>query len=707
MKKSQSLRIKAFALIMVFAVILMAISVYVSWRLFEYTTDDEYKTTAVNLTQTEAVLVDGDQLDVYGKRVREIYQKYIAEHDGVLVMDDMDETEREAYLALFEEVYDMPGYKAQEAKLRELSGANDVMYMYITLWDVENGTIIYLMDGSPEGETTPVGYIEQFKENDLEQIQMGDNHILSYVTNYPEYGWLCTATSLIHSSDGEIVAHAYADISMQHVMEHGYKFMINMGVMMLLAILLLMPVILYVFDRFMVLPIKRISKAAAEFVSNRNEETEEKVFDSVEINRKDEIGQLSDSMRKMEIEINDYIRNTMDITAEKERVGAELHIATEIQAAMLPSVFPAFPTRKEFDIFASMHPAKEVGGDFYDFFLIDDDHLAMVIADVSGKGVPAALFMTIAKILIKNRTQSGGSPAEILYDINNMLCEGNKAQLFVTVWLGILTLSTGKGMAANAGHEDPVIRRKGSDFELIKYRHSPALGVMENIRFREHEFELFPGDTLFVYTDGVPEATNTNDELYGTTRMMNELNEHKGERLEMLLKAIREDINEFVGQAPQFDDITMLGFDYYGQEGQKVKELQITATRERLDEVNTFVEETLEDLECSPRIAMQILVALEELYVNIASYAYAPGVGEAIIRVDYDCKQDMVKLELADWGIEFNPLEKEDPDVTLSAEERRLGGLGIYMVKKSMDLFTYERRDGKNIVTIGKKLGRK
>nr|MCR5235206.1 serine/threonine-protein phosphatase [Lachnospiraceae bacterium] len=228
---------------------------------------------------------------------------------------------------------------------------------------------------------------------------------------------------------------------------------------------------------------------------------------------------------------------------------------------------PAFPNRKEFDLYATMNPAKEVGGDFYDFFMVDDDHIALVMADVSGKGVPAALFMVIAKTLIKTRTQQGGLPGDILSEVNDTLCEGNDAELFVTVWLAIIEISTGKGWAANAGHEHPAIRRKGGDFELSIYKHSPAVATMEGIPFKQHEFELNPGDTLYVYTDGVAEATNVNNELYGNDRMINALNANKDIDLKEALANIRKDIDEFVGEAPQFDDITMLMFNYYGKDG--------------------------------------------------------------------------------------------------------------------------------------------
>lgn len=266
----------------------------------------------------------------------------------------------------------------------------------------------------------------------------------------------------------------------------------------------------------------------------------------------------------MEVDIRQYIDNLTAVTAEKERIGAELGVATQIQASMLPCIFPAFPDRPEFDIYASMTPAKEVGGDFYDFFLVDEDHLALVIADVSGKGVPAALFMVIAKTLLKNCAQTGLSPKAVLEKVNDQLCESNEAEMFVTVWLGILEISTGKLTAANAGHEYPALQRAGGDYELVQDKHGFVLAGMEGSRYREYELTLLPGDTLFVYTDGVAEATDAHDELFGTDRMLAALNGSRDALPDALLPAVKAGIDAFVGEAPQFDDITMLGLRYRG-----------------------------------------------------------------------------------------------------------------------------------------------
>jgi len=278
----------------------------------------------------------------------------------------------------------------------------------------------------------------------------------------------------------------------------------------------------------------------------------------------DEIQVLAESFSDLSAKTLQYVDQVQRVTAEKERIGTELSMATAIQASQLPKLFPAFPTRPEFDINASMTPAKEVGGDFYDFFLIDPDHIALVMADVSGKGVPAALFMMVARVLIKSHLQNGQRLGEALSNVNNQLCEGNELDLFVTVWAAVIEISTGKGVAVNAGHEHPALRRAGGLYELITYRHSLALAAMDGLPFKEHPFQLNPGDSLFVYTDGVAEATDTHNELFGTDRMLDALNEDPDAAPKDVLTHVMDNIHRFVDGAEQFDDITMLSFKYIG-----------------------------------------------------------------------------------------------------------------------------------------------
>ena len=279
----------------------------------------------------------------------------------------------------------------------------------------------------------------------------------------------------------------------------------------------------------------------------------------------DEIQVLAESFDDLSQKTKKYIEDITEITAEKERVNTELNMANQIQSSMLPHIFPAFPTRSEFDIYASMDPAKEVGGDFYDFFLIDDDHLCMVIADVSGKGVPAALFMMVSKAMLKNNALSGRSPGEILALTNDTICSNNKMQMFVTVWLGILEISTGRITAANAGHEYPAVLQDGC-FSLLHDKHGFIIGGMEGMKYKEYEIQLHPGDKLFLYTDGVPEATDSENKMFGPDRMLTALQKAKDAEPDRILEAVREAVEGFVRDAEQFDDLTMLCVEYKGPE---------------------------------------------------------------------------------------------------------------------------------------------
>ena len=330
-----------------------------------------------------------------------------------------------------------------------------------------------------------------------------------------------------------------------------------------LALLVIIGQSLYL-HRALLRPLKQISDEATRF-SEENVAADCKLQETVR--SKDEIGQLAASIDNMEEQIQSYVENLTRVTAEKERIGAELSLATRIQTAMLPHIFPPFPDRHEFDLYASMDPAKEVGGDFYDFFLIDDDHLCLVTADVSGKGIPAALFMMACKIILQSCAMLGNSAAEILTRTNEAICSNNPEQMFITVWLGILEISTGRLRAANAGHEYPVLKRAGGPFELFRDKHGLVAGSIEGIEYKEYELQLGPGDKIFVYTDGVREARNADKEQFGTERMLAALNESRDADPEQILKDVRGAVDGFVKDAEQFDDLTMLCIEYHGPGG--------------------------------------------------------------------------------------------------------------------------------------------
>lgn len=334
----------------------------------------------------------------------------------------------------------------------------------------------------------------------------------------------------------------------------------RMGIMLLAVLAVLLTAASLLLGKRIVKPLNAITKRISQINVENPEFKMDKAFRTG-----DEIEVLAQSFAAISHKTVEYVRQVKKITAEKERVSVELQLSHDIQVNMLPNIFPAFPERKEFDIYASMLPAKEVGGDFYDFYLVDDSHLVMVIADVSGKGIPAAMFMMASKIIINNISTMGVSdPAQILEAANRQITSNNPAEMFITVWLGILNIQTGLLTAANAGHEYPCLMRKGGRFALYKDRHGFVLGGMEGSQYHSYEVQLYPGDAVFVYTDGVSEANNAKEELFGTGRLEEALNRDPEASCKQLLENVSASVAAFVEEEPQFDDTTMLAVRYNG-----------------------------------------------------------------------------------------------------------------------------------------------
>ena len=418
--------------------------------------------------------------------------------------------------------------------------------------------------GKLSGNEYPPDVAEQYL-NFYKNSKPGD---FWYYPNKTEWGYAYTTSIVVRTSSGKPLGVMSVDIYM-HEIETAMRVY---PVTVFFAGLILASLFVFLLTRWMnrrvINPLKSLQVSASDFVAQANgEDVESLNFDAPKINTQDEIQALSDALIEMTMDTKKYMTNLLIETKEREKISADLNAAAQIQDGMLPHIFPGIPERTDFELFASMNPAKEVGGDFYDFFFIDKDHLALVIADVSGKGIPAALFMVISKTIIKNRAVMGDSisPAKILQDANNQLCEGNGPGLFVTVWLGILDLNTGVITAANAGHEYPAIRQPGKNFELLKDSHGLVLAGLENSTYKEYEIKLEPGATIFIYTDGVPEATNAHNELFELDRLEKALNINPAAKPKDLLPIIRREVDRFVGDAPQFDDLTMLSLTYYGR----------------------------------------------------------------------------------------------------------------------------------------------
>ena len=417
---------------------------------------------------------------------------------------------------------------------------------------------------------------------------------------------------------------------------------------------------------------------------------------TVDVRSNVEFSSLSDDINSTVSTLKRYIAEAA------ARIDKELEYAKQIQLSALPT---NFPKGEDYSIYAQMIAAKEVGGDFYDFYKLNDNTVAFLVADVSGKGIPAAMFMMTAKTIIKDLAESGMAVNDIFTKANKKLCENNESGMFVTAWMGILDIPSGKLQFANAGHNPPLLKKANGKFEYLKTRAGFVLAGMEGIRYRAGELTLEEGDRLFLYTDGVPEATNVNNELYGEDRLLEFMNKNSTATATELLPKLKKNIDLFVGEAPQFDDITMLNFDYNYKKGDEQAMNKIfPAKTDALTDVLSFVEQTLESANCSMKIQTAICVAIEEVFVNVAHYAYGGESGDVELKILFNEKTRTVTFQMIDGGIPFDPLKKPDPDVTLSANEREIGGLGIFITKKTMDEISYAYEDGKNVLTMVKKI---
>ena len=445
------------------------------------------------------------------------------------------------------------------------SSVKETNLLYYYVFVPYEDDLMYIWDSDATEDEPPLGYREEYMKNGgkeaVEAIYRPDPPENMKITRDETYGYIASAFYPVFNGAGEPVAVVGVDMSMPNIL---MKITESVAILVfsVLVITGLSAAAMYInLRRNLVVPLGQLNSAAKETVENIDQQREL----DLDIHTGDELETLASSFDRMYGELRDYIKENAAITAKQERIETELSLATKIQADMLPNVFPAFPDRNDFDIYASMTPAKEVGGDFYDFFLVDDDHLALVMADVSGKGVPAALFMMMTMIMIRNQALTGKSPEDVLTSVNDQICLNNREQLFVTVWLGILELSTGKLIASNAGHEKPIIKHAEGDYELIMDKHGLVVGAMGGIRYRDYELRLYPGSKLFLYTDGLMEAADESEGIFGSERALETLNRAKNAPPRELLEYVKSEVKRFEGGAPRFDDLTLLCLEYNGQ----------------------------------------------------------------------------------------------------------------------------------------------
>ena len=510
----------------------------VFWRSFSESFEEEFSESSYHMADTASVLVDGDHIDEYlaGEEMEEYWEtkEYLdifcqRMNVSLIYVIQVDTSDYGSFVSVFNCVN---------------NSADDTNY---TEWEL----------GHREVQEYK-GYRSFYKE-----IYEYGNVYGTFFEIPPRAGLKPFITTLIPiwDSAGDVSAILCIQRPASQFYELLVPYLISVVITTIFLSLLSGFSLFHFLRKKVVRPIRKVSEEATRFAR------ENTIAEPLgHISGYHEISDLASSIDTMESDMVKYMEHLTEVTAEKERLGAELSLASTIQEKALPNQFPAFPDRTEFDIYASMTPAKEVGGDFYNFFLIDHDHLLMLIGDVSGKGIPAALFMMQNNIILSDRARMGGTPAEIMEFANKRICEQDQSDMFVTLWVGILDLSSGRLISANAGHEDPAVYRKNGSFELCKTKHGLVCGAMPDIRYRDFELQMEPGDKLFIYTDGVPEASDKDFNMFTYERMLESLNRDKEGTPEEILEGIRRSVKEFVGDSPQFDDLTMLCVEYRGAE---------------------------------------------------------------------------------------------------------------------------------------------
>ena len=553
--KFTSLKTKAFRIILFTSLLLLILGSAIGLLLHTYSSLKSYKTEGNHLIDVMMSLEDSKYIEKLMKETWDVYQ-------SIPEKERKDWYDYDKHDKLFAHLVDDDYKKAKNIMVPfwEKTGQQNLWLVLID-WDLKN--IIYVMDAdTSENEYTP-GFFLPYKDYINEVDKVCDSDWRLSVVQADKYGFIGADYRKIYSSDGKVIGYVEMDLDLTRLVFEMNKFLRILIPASLLLVIILAFLTSKLLKHYIISHLKALADAANAYIERDTvsiDENTPSLFAPLNLKTSDEIEYLWTSMAGMELDVKNSLIQIRDMTTVQERMNTELSIASKIQMGMLPNKFPDSP---DFELYASMAPAKEVGGDLYDFFMIDDDHLAMVIADVSGKGVSAALFMVVAKTLIKNQTEQGlQDPGDIFDHVNKKLMEVNRARLFVTAWLGILELSTGKLTYANAGHMYPALKRSGRPFEFVRDVHNVMLAASRRAKFKSGEFTLAPGDVLFQYTDGVTEANNAESVLIGDGPILMALNKTPDAAPEEIIADVNEEIEIFTAGAPQFDDITMLCVRY-------------------------------------------------------------------------------------------------------------------------------------------------
>ncbi len=452
-------------------------------------------------------------------------------------------------------------------RIDQIKQTYKVDFLFCVLANNSYNEMYYLFSAADKGakrgtdylDVYPIGTVTEATENlarAMESAESNNSYLAEagdYVDYYVYFDQICGQPAFMG------VSYNLTELNRSiHSQTIQYTFFDVMRLLILAVVCLLL---LYF---FVLRPLQKIQNSIATYKETKN--SEQLRNNLADVGSHNEIKQLAEGISEMSVVIDDFIETNAAITAENERIETELSVGARIQASTLPNVFPPFPDRHEFEIFASMDPAKEVGGDFYDFYLTDDDHLTFLIADVAGKGVPAALFMMGGLIHFYNAAITKGSTAESMKMVNNSISQHNPENMFITVWLGVLEISTGRLFACNAGHEYPILKKPDGSYEIYKDKHDFVVGAMSGIEYHEYVIQLEPGSQIFLYTDGLPEASDADKNMFGINRVVEVLNCDPGLAPEEAIKNMKSAVADFVQETEQFDDLTMLSLKYLGSD---------------------------------------------------------------------------------------------------------------------------------------------
>ena len=483
----------------------------------------------------------------------------------------------------------------------------------------------------------------------------------------------------------------------------------NIIVLLFLGLMVMIVIIAFAFSRSITRPIKVLTGYSRE-LSRHDFNKPVPISYSKELGtflqRSDEIGDLVKAFNRMQTELEQSIENLKLTTSSKERMESELNIGREIQLSMLPLLFPAFPDHSEFSVYATLQAAREVAGDFYDFFFIDENRFCFFIGDVSGKGVPSALFMAVTKTLIKSRAAEDHSTANILNRVNDELGRDNKTFMFATIIIGILDIRTGQLVYTNAGHNPPYLKRKSDSIKRLDNFHGPVLGVKVGLAYKEDRIKLSKDEILLMYTDGVTEARNRQREFYTEKRLARFLTSDENQSVYEMVHSVAAEVKRFEDGANQTDDITVMAVQYLGN-AQKadhpVIEITISNKMSEISHVKQHFNAFADQNSLARQVRRKVNVVFDELLNNIISYAYRDS-SQHHIKITVELIRDFLSVTISDDGLPFNPLDVDRPDTEISIDDRQVGGLGIHVVRNVMDRIAYQRHANKNVLTLVKYL---